>query len=44
LDGFWTRQGYRRRPELQAVFPWKEVGEGQESLKTLTFWTKTWTD
>jgi len=43
LDGFWARQGYRRRPELQAVFPWKEVGEGQESPKTLTFWTKTWT-
>jgi GNAT superfamily N-acetyltransferase len=43
LDAFWTRQGYRRRPELQAVFPWKEVGEEQESPKTLTFWTKTWT-
>ena len=43
LDDFWTRQGYRRRPELQAVFPWKEVGEEQESPKTLTFWTKTWT-
>ena len=43
LDAFWTRQGYRRRPELQAVFPWKEVGEEQDSPKTLTFWTKTWT-
>jgi GNAT superfamily N-acetyltransferase len=43
LDAFWTRQGYRRRPELQAVFPWKELGEEQESPKTLTFWTKTWT-
>ena len=43
-DAFWTRQGYRRRPELQAVFPWKEVGKEQESPKTLTFWTKTWTD
>jgi GNAT superfamily N-acetyltransferase len=43
LDAFWTRQGYRRRPELQAVFSWKEVGEEQESPKTLTFWTKTWT-
>ncbi len=43
LDAFWIRLGYRRRPELQAVFSWKEVGEEQESPKTLTFWTKTWT-
>jgi GNAT superfamily N-acetyltransferase len=40
LDEFWRSQGYVRRPELQAIFVWKEIGEETESPKTLTFWTK----
>lgn len=44
LDAFWSGLGYVRRPELRAVFPWKELGETQESPKTLTFWTRTWHD
>jgi len=40
LDEFWRSQGYVRRPELQATFVWKEIGEEAESPKTLTFWTK----
>ena len=40
LDEFWRSQGYVRRPELQATFVWKEIGEETESPKTLTFWTK----
>lgn len=42
LDTFWQSQGYMRHPELQAIFMWKETGEGQESPKTLTFWVKSW--
>lgn len=40
LDDFWCSQGYAKRPELQAVFEWQEIGEDIESPKTLTFWTK----
>lgn len=42
LDGFWNSRGFQKRPELQARFPWKEIGEDQETIKTLTFWTKSW--
>jgi GNAT superfamily N-acetyltransferase len=42
LDGFWTALGYAKQPDLQAVFPWKEITEQSESSKTLTFWTKSW--
>jgi GNAT superfamily N-acetyltransferase len=42
LDEFWTAQGYTKRPEMQATFVWKEIGEAAESPKTLTFWLKEW--
>ena len=40
LDTFWQALGYTRRPELQAVFPWRETGHDRETDHTLTFWTK----
>lgn len=43
LDEFWTAQGYMKRPDMQATFIWKEIGEAEESPKTLTFWLKPWT-
>jgi GNAT superfamily N-acetyltransferase len=43
LDEFWNGLGYAKQTGLQAVFPWKEIGEACESPKTLTFWTKSWT-
>jgi GNAT superfamily N-acetyltransferase len=43
LDDFWKAQGYTKRPDLQATFVWKEIGEPSESPKTLTFWIKEWT-
>lgn len=43
LDDFWTTQGYTKRPEMQATFVWKEIGEAAESPKKLTFWLKEWT-
>jgi GNAT superfamily N-acetyltransferase len=42
LDDFWTAQGYKKHPEMQATFVWKEFGEAAESPKTLTFWLKEW--
>ena len=43
LDSFWTAQGYKKHPLMQATFVWKETGEAAESPKTLTFWLKSWT-
>lgn len=43
LDDFWKAMGYTKRPDLQATFVWKEIGESAESPKTLTFWIKEWT-
>ena len=42
LDGLWNKQGYVKHPELRASFVWKEIGEAEESPKTLTFWIKQW--
>lgn len=44
LDAFWKDRGYSKQRGLQAQFIWKEIGEETESPKTLTFWTKTWSD
>lgn len=43
LDGFWQSRGYQRQPDLRARFSWKEIGEEEESTKSLTFWTREWT-
>lgn len=43
LEPFWRSRGYVRRPELQATYGWKDVGESEETKKTLTFWTREWT-
>ncbi len=40
LDGFWTRRGYVRRPELVVRFRWKIFGEAAESDHDLMFWTR----
>lgn len=40
LDNFWKKRGYQKRPELETSFSWKEIGEGQESPKPMTFWMK----
>ena len=41
LDGFWQSMGFEKQPQLRAEFSWKEIGEAEETKKTLTFWTKT---
>jgi hypothetical protein len=40
LDSFWQRQGFVKRPELTAQMSWKDLGDGDESVKSMVFWTK----
>jgi GNAT superfamily N-acetyltransferase len=42
LDAFWSGRGYVKQPDMQANFSWKEIGEENETSKTLTFWMKSW--
>ena len=37
---FWIKRGYVRRPDLRMRLDWKELGEPEESGKTLTFWLR----
>ena len=39
-DAFWTKRGFRRRPELSTHFSWRDLDEEQESEKTMVFWTR----
>lgn len=40
LDAFWHKRGYSPVDGLVAYYPWKDVGEDQETEKPLQFWTK----
>jgi GNAT superfamily N-acetyltransferase len=40
LDGFWTRRGYTRRPELRASFAWRDIGQPAETQHPMVFWTR----
>lgn len=42
LDGFWSQRGYRKHEGLLASFPWKELGEDEETPHALGFWLKHW--
>ena len=41
LDRVWQHFGYRQYPELTTTFPWKDLDETEQSLKTMVFWGKT---
>jgi GNAT superfamily N-acetyltransferase len=41
LDAFWTHRGYARRPDLACHMRWKDIGDSQDTEKTLTFWLKS---
>jgi hypothetical protein len=41
LDGYWTRRGFTRRPDLVCRMAWKEVGTDRESEHELVFWMKS---
>jgi GNAT superfamily N-acetyltransferase len=40
LDGFWKKRGYEKQPQLKSQFNWQDIGEKQESLKTMIYWSK----
>lgn len=40
LDEFWKKRGYKKFPELQTTFDWKEVGQDAETTHAMTFWLK----
>lgn len=40
LDGLWTRQGFRRRPDLVATFHWPDLGESEDTPKPMVFWER----
>ncbi len=39
-DAFWSKRGYRRRPEAVAQFTWRDLGAADETAKPMVFWTK----
>lgn len=40
LDDFWRGQGFRPEPGMIAEYKWKDLGEEQESKKSLQFWLR----
>lgn len=40
LDAFWQKRGYTAYPKLTVQFAWTDVGDSDESAKTLMFWSK----
>jgi GNAT superfamily N-acetyltransferase len=41
LDGFWTKRGFVRRPDLRCRMQWRDLGDEEETEKTLVFWLKS---
>ena len=40
LDAFWHKRGYVRRPDLACEMSWRDVGDAEETRKTMVFWMK----
>ena len=40
LDAFWGRRGYARIPGLVTGFSWRDLGEREETVKPMEFWSK----
>jgi GNAT superfamily N-acetyltransferase len=41
LDAFWAKRGFTRRPDLRCRMQWKDLGDAEETEKTLVFWLKS---
>lgn len=41
-DEFWGKRGYQCRPDLECEFPWLDLGDQQQSSKTMRFWLREW--
>lgn len=40
LDAFWRKRGFAPVPGLICGMSWREIGDADESRKTMQFWTK----
>lgn len=40
LHRFWSRRGFKHRPDLVTTFSWREVGQSEETPKTMEFWVR----
>ena len=40
LDPIWRHFGFEPRPDLMTTFPWRDVGDTEETTKPLMFWLK----
>lgn len=40
LDEFWKKRGYQKVEHLQSEFSWKDIGDEQETLKKMIYWTR----
>ena len=40
LDAFWTKRGYRRRPDLVSTFSWRDIGDAAETEKPMVYWMR----
>lgn len=40
LDAFWNRRGYVKNPGFTTHFPWRDIGEAEETGKPMAFWFK----
>jgi len=40
LDGFWRKRGYAPLQDVIAQFPWKDIGQVQETSKQMQFWMR----
>ncbi len=40
LDAFWTKRGFKPRPDLTASFEWLDLGDTAPTHKPMAFWTK----
>ncbi len=39
-EALWTRRGYVRQPDMQALLAWKDRNQEQETEKPLAFWLR----
>ena len=40
LDGFWRNRGYRPMAGIRCEFPWRDIGDAQETAKPMQFWAR----
>ncbi len=41
LDNFWRKRGYEKMKRVVCDFPWRDIGNAEETRKPMQFWTRT---